>query len=163
MEATVALESPTVRVHWYLTQDKCMFQGLAGEVAFFTEEFIHSLSNLQLFSYERNLSKQMIAMDDKEASNTNNDIPSRQISVRSSPLLKDISNESLHKAHSLNVNVLTKKKVAALSESISALHVLSSDHNSTCMDALIQLKNSRKADLIDIKNYINDFEDEAQR
>ena len=34
---------------------------------------------------------------------------------------------------------------------------------STCMDALIQLKNSLKADLIDIRNSINDFEDEVQR
>ena len=45
VEVTAALESPRVRVHWYLTQDRCMFQGPAGEVASFTEEFLHSLSN----------------------------------------------------------------------------------------------------------------------
>ena len=83
-----------------------MFQGPAGEVFSFTEEFIHSLPNLQLFSNEINLSKQIIAVDDKEASNTNIYSPSRQVSDQSSPLLKDISNESLHKAHSINVNVL---------------------------------------------------------
>ena len=38
-----------------------------------------------------------------------------------------------------------------------------SDHNSICTDALIQLKNSVKADLFAITNYINDFEDEVQR
>ena len=38
----------------------------------------------------------------------------------------------------------------------------SSDHYSTCMDALIQLKKSLKAHLIDIRNSINDFEDEVQ-
>ena len=162
VEATAAIESPRVRVHWYLTQDKCMFQGPAGEVASFTEEFIHSLPNLQLFSNERNLPKQIISMDIEEDSTTNIYSISRQVSVRSSPLLKDMSNESLHKAHSLNVNVLTKK-VAALSDSSSALRMPSSDHNSTCMDALIQLKNSLKADLIDIRNSINDFEDQVQR
>ena len=139
-----------------------MFQGPAGEVASFTEEFIHSLPKLQLFSNEKNLPKQMISMDIEEDSTRNIYSLSRQVSVRSSPLLKDMSNESLHKAHSLNVNVLTKK-VAALSDSISALRMPSSDHNSTCMDALIQLKNSLKADLIDIRNSINDFEDQAQR
>ena len=70
MEATAALESPRVRVHWYLTQDKCMFQGPAAEVASFTEEFINSLPNLHLYSNERNLSKRMIAMDGKEVLNT---------------------------------------------------------------------------------------------
>ena len=104
----------------------------------------------------------MIAMDDEEDSTTNIYSLSRQVSIRSSPLLKDMTNESLHKAHSLNVNVLTKK-IAALSDSFSALRMPSSDHNSTCMDALIQLKNSLKADLIDIRNSINDFEDQVQR
>ena len=55
------------------------------------------------------------------------------------------------------------KKVAALSDSISMLHNPSSDHNSICMEALIHLKNSLKADLIDIKNYTNDFDDAMQR
>ena len=62
VEATAAIESPRVSVHWYLTQDKCMFQGPTGEVASLTEEFIHSLPNLQLFSNETNLPKQMISM-----------------------------------------------------------------------------------------------------
>ena len=71
VEATAAIESPRVRVHWYLTQDKCMFQGPAGEVASFTEEFIHSLPNLQLFSNDRNLPKQIVSMDIEEDSTTN--------------------------------------------------------------------------------------------
>ena len=156
-----AIESPRVRVHWYLNQDKCMFQSPAGEVASFTEESIHSLPNVQLFSNERNIPKQIIYMDDEEDSNTIYSI-SRQVSVRSSPLLKDISNESLYKAHFVNVNVLTKK-VAALSDSMFALRMPSSGHKSTCMDVLVQLKNSPKADLIDIWNFINDVEDEVQR
>ena len=81
VEATAAIESPRVRVHWYLTQDKCMFQGPAGEVASFTEEFIHSLPNLQLFSNERNLPKQIISMDIEEDSTTNIYSLSRQVSV----------------------------------------------------------------------------------
>ena len=50
VEVTAALESARVRVHWYLTQDRCMFQGPAGEVASFTEEFLNSLSNPQFIS-----------------------------------------------------------------------------------------------------------------
>ena len=45
VEVTAALESPRVSVHWYPTQGRCMLQGPAGEVASFTEEFLHSLSN----------------------------------------------------------------------------------------------------------------------
>ena len=104
METIAALESPRVRVHWYLTQH--IFQGPAGKVASIKEGFINSLPNLKLFSNEKNLSKQMIAMDDKEASNANIYSPSRQVLIRSSPLLKDISNVSLHQAHSVNVIVL---------------------------------------------------------
>ena len=44
----------------------------------------------------------------EEDSNTNTYSLSRQVSVRSSPLLKDISNESLHKALSVDLNILTK-------------------------------------------------------
>ena len=55
VETTAVLERPRVRVHCYLTQDKCMFQGPAGEVTSFTEKFINFLPNLQLFSNERSL------------------------------------------------------------------------------------------------------------
>ena len=69
VEVTAALESPKVRVQWYLTQDKCTFQGPAGEVASFTEEFFNSLSNSKSISNERNLTTPIV-MYDKEASNT---------------------------------------------------------------------------------------------
>ena len=88
-----------------------------------------------------------IAMYEKKASATDVYSLSNQFSIQFYPnRLKDLSNVFLHYAHSFNVNVLTKK-VAVLSDSVSALLVPSSDHSSDYMDALIQLKNSVKADL----------------
>ena len=103
------MKSPRVSVNWHLTQDKCMFQGPAGEVASFTDKFINSLSYLQLISNERNLSKH-IAMYDKEATDTDVFSLPSQISTQSSPMqLKDASNVSLHQTHSDNLNFLNKK------------------------------------------------------
>ena len=96
VKVNAALESPRVRVHWYLTQDKCMFQGPAGEVASFTEEFLNFLSNSHFISNERNLTTPFV-MCDKEASNTGVFSLRSQFSTKSSPMqFKDACNVSLH-------------------------------------------------------------------
>ena len=104
VEVTAALESPRVRVHWYITQDRCVFQGPAGEVASFTEEFLHSLSNSQFISNERNLTTPIV-MYDKASSNTDVFSLRSHFSTKSSPMqLKDACNVSLHQTHSENRN-----------------------------------------------------------
>ena len=141
VEVTVALESPRVKVHWYLTQDKCMFQGPAEEVASFTGEFLNSLSNSQFISNEINLTT-TIVMYDKEATDTDAFSLRSQFSTKSSPMqLKDACNVSLHQMHSENLNFLNKKD-AAFSNHISMFCMLSINQNSVSMDALVQFRNS---------------------
>ena len=123
------MESPKVRVHWYLTQDKGMFQGPAEEVASFTEEFLNSLSNSQIISNERNLTTPIV-MYDKEASNSDVFSLRSQFSTKSSPMqLKDACNVSLHQTHSIKLNFLNKK-VAAFSNHISTFCMPSMNQNS---------------------------------
>ena len=103
VKVTAALESPMVRVHWYLTQDKCMFQGPAGEVASFTEEFLNFLSNSHFISNERNLTTPFV-MGNKEFSNTGVFSLRSQFSPKSSPMqFKDACNVSLHQKNSRNL------------------------------------------------------------
>ena len=162
VEVTAALESPRVRVHWYLTQDRCMFQGPAGEVASFTEEFLHSLSNSQFISNGRNLTTP-IDMYDQESSSTDVFSLRNQFSTKSSPMqLKDACNVSLHQTHSEKLKFLNKK-VAAFSNQVSTFCMPSMNNNYVSMDALVQFKNSIKADFIDLRNSINAFEVDLER
>ena len=162
VEVTAALESPRVRVHWYLTQDRCMFQGPAGEVASFTEEFLHSLSNSQFISNGRNLTTP-IDMYDQESSSTDVFSLRSQFSTKSSPMqLKDACNVSLHQTHSEKLKFLNKK-VAAFSNQVSTFCMPSMNNNYVSMDALVQFKNSIKADFIDLRNSINAFEVDLER
>ena len=162
VEVTAALESPRVRVHWYLTQDRCMFQGPAGEVASFTEEFLHSLSNSQFISNGRNLTTPIV-MYDQESSSTDVFSLRSQFSTKSSPMqLKDACNVSLHQTHSEKLKFLNKK-VAAFSNQVSTFCMPSMNNDYVSMDALVQFKNSIKADFIDLRNSINAFEVDLER
>ena len=139
-----------------------MFQGPAGEVASFTEEFLRSLSNSQFSSNERNLTTPIV-MYDKEASNTDVLSLRSQFSTKSSPMqLKDACNVSLYQTHSEKLKFLNKK-VAAFSNQVSTFCMPSMNNNSMSMDALVQFKNSIKADFIDLWNSINAFEVDLQR
>ena len=128
VEVTAALESPRVRVHWYLTQDRCMFQGPA-------------LSNSQFISNGRNLTTP-IFMFDKEAPNTDVFSLRSQFSTKSSPMqLKDACNVSLHQTHSEKLKFLNKK-VAAFCNQVFTFCMPSMNNNYVSMDALVQFKNS---------------------
>ena len=76
--------------------------------------------------------------------------------------LKDACNVSLHQKHSEKLKFLNKK-VAAFSDQISTFCIPSMNHNSMFMDALVQFKNSIKAEFIDLRNSINAFEVDLQR
>ena len=75
--------------------------------------------------------------------------------------LKDAYNVSLHRKHSEKLNFLNKK-VAAFCNHIYTFCMPSMNQHSVSMDALVQFKNSIKADFIDIRNSINAFEDDLQ-
>ena len=102
-------------------------------------------------------------MYDKEASNTDVFSLRSQFSTKSSPMqLTDACNVSLHQTHSEKLKFLNKK-VAAFSNHVSTFCMPSMNNNSVSMDALVQFKNSIKADFIDLRNSINAFEVDLQR
>ena len=68
----------------------------------------------------------------------------------------------IHQTHSEKLKFLNKK-VAAFSNQVSTFCMPSMNSNYVSMDALVQFKNSIKADFIDLRNSINAFEVDLQR